>query len=61
MARRRPVRNLLEPGVLVMLAPGTSMHPYQLATALKRTNRERDLAIKWGSLYTMIGALEKHG
>lgn len=61
MARRRPVKNLLALGILAMLAPGAAMHPYQLATVLKRTNKERDLAIKWGSFYTVIGSLEKHG
>ncbi|WP_033342539.1 PadR family transcriptional regulator [Catenuloplanes japonicus] len=61
MARRRPVKNLLALAVLAMLAPGTPMHPYQLATVLKRTGKERDMAIKWGSFYTVIGSLEKHG
>ncbi|MDP9796614.1 DNA-binding PadR family transcriptional regulator [Catenuloplanes nepalensis] len=60
MARRK-VGNLLALGVLAMLAPGTPMHPYQLATVLKRTGKERDMAIKWGSFYTVIGSLERHG
>jgi DNA-binding PadR family transcriptional regulator len=58
---RRPVKNLLALAVLAVLAPGTPMHPYQLATVLKRTGKERDMAIKWGSFYTVIGSLEKHG
>lgn len=60
MARRK-VGNLLALAVLAMLAPGTPMHPYQLATVLKRTGKERDMAIKWGSFYTVIGSLERHG
>ncbi|MFI5839248.1 PadR family transcriptional regulator [Catenuloplanes sp. NPDC051500] len=60
MARRK-VGNLLALAVLAMLSPGVPMHPYQLATVLKRTGKERDMAIKWGSFYTVIGSLEKHG
>jgi DNA-binding PadR family transcriptional regulator len=37
------------------------MHPYEMANVLKRTGKERDLNIKWGSFYTVVGNLEKHG
>ena len=60
MARRK-VANLLALPVLAFLYPGEPMHPYQLATVLRRTGKERDLAIKWGSLYTVVQNLEKHG
>ena len=58
---RRKVANLLALPVLAFLYPGEPMHPYQLATVLRRTGKERDLAIKWGSLYTVVQNLEKHG
>jgi DNA-binding PadR family transcriptional regulator len=60
MARRK-VSNLLALPVLAFLYAGVPMHPYQLATVLRRTGKERDLAIKWGSLYTVVQNLEKHG
>jgi DNA-binding PadR family transcriptional regulator len=58
---RRKVANLLALPVLAFLDAGEPMHPYQLATVLRRTGKERDLAIKWGSLYTVVQNLEKHG
>jgi DNA-binding PadR family transcriptional regulator len=57
----RKVGNLLALPILAFLFPGQPMHPYQLATLLRRTGKERDLKIKWGSLYTVVGNLEKHG
>jgi DNA-binding PadR family transcriptional regulator len=61
MAKQRKVSNLLALGVLSVLVPGRSMHPYEMANVLKRTGKERDLNIKWGSFYTVVGNLEKHG
>jgi DNA-binding PadR family transcriptional regulator len=60
MARRK-VGNLLALPVLAFLAPGQPMHPYQIANVLRRTGKEHDLTIKWGSLYTVVQNLEKHG
>jgi DNA-binding PadR family transcriptional regulator len=60
MARRK-VSNLLALPVLAFLYAGTPMHPYQIANLLRRTGKEHDLAIKWGSLYTVVQNLEKHG
>jgi DNA-binding PadR family transcriptional regulator len=37
------------------------MHPYQMATVLRKTGKEHDMRIKWGSLYTVVQNLEKHG
>ncbi|MYW94510.1 PadR family transcriptional regulator [Amycolatopsis rubida] len=37
------------------------MHPYEVATLLRERGKEGDLKIKWGSLYTVVGNLEKHG
>ncbi|WP_213450847.1 PadR family transcriptional regulator [Rhizomonospora bruguierae] len=61
MARRRKVGNLLALPLLALLAPGRPMHPYEMATVLRRTGKENDLRIKWGSLYTVVRNLEKHG
>ena len=61
MAKRRKVGNLLALGLLALLVPGRPMHPYEMATLLRRTGKEDDLQIKWGSLYTVVQNLEKHG
>jgi DNA-binding PadR family transcriptional regulator len=60
MAKRRKVGNLLALGLLALLIQ-RPMHPYEMATVLRRTGKETDLQIKWGSLYTVVGSLEKNG
>jgi DNA-binding PadR family transcriptional regulator len=37
------------------------MHPYEMANVLKRTGKERDFKIKWGTFYTVVQNLEKAG
>jgi DNA-binding PadR family transcriptional regulator len=61
VATQRKVGNLLALGVLSLLVPGRPMHPYEMASLLRRTGKERDLNIKWGSFYTVVNNLEKHG
>lgn len=61
MAKRRKVGNLLALALLAQLAPGLPMHPYQLANVLRRTGKDTEMKIKWGSLYTVVQNLEKHG
>jgi DNA-binding PadR family transcriptional regulator len=63
VAKRRKVGNLLALAILALLAPGRPMYPYEMATVLRRTGKERDLRtpIKWGSLYTVVQNLDKHG
>jgi DNA-binding PadR family transcriptional regulator len=61
MAKRRKVGNLLALALLAQLAPGLPMHPYQMANVLRRTGKDQDMKIKWGSLYTVVQNLEKHG
>jgi DNA-binding PadR family transcriptional regulator len=61
VARRRPVSNLLGLALLALLVPGDPMHPYQMVTMLRRTGKEQDMKIKWGSLYTVVQNLERHG
>jgi DNA-binding PadR family transcriptional regulator len=61
MAKRRRVNNLLGLAVLAFLMSGRPIHPYELAGLLRRTGKEQDMKIKWGSFYTVIANLEKHG
>jgi DNA-binding PadR family transcriptional regulator len=61
MAKRRKVSNLLALALLALLAPGRPMHPYEMANVLRRTGKESDIKIKWGSLYTVVQNLERHG
>ena len=37
------------------------MHPYEMATALRAFGKDQDMEIKWGSLYTVVRNMEKHG
>lgn len=60
MAKRRKVGNLLGLQLLAMLVE-RPMHPYEMATELRGRGKEHDLKIQWGSLYTVVQNLEKHG
>jgi DNA-binding PadR family transcriptional regulator len=60
VAKRRKVGNIMALALLALLMPGQPMHPYQMANLLRRTGKENDMKIKWGSLYTVIQNLEKH-
>jgi DNA-binding PadR family transcriptional regulator len=57
---RRRVSNLTGLAVLSALA-FRQMHPYEMAGTLRGWGKERDLEIKWGSLYTVVRNLAKHG
>jgi DNA-binding PadR family transcriptional regulator len=61
MAKRRKVSNVLALALMALLVPGQPMHPYQMANIMRRTGKDRDMNIKWGSLYTVIQNLEKYG
>jgi DNA-binding PadR family transcriptional regulator len=37
------------------------MHPYELATTLRERGKQESAKINWGSLYTVVQNLEKHG
>jgi DNA-binding PadR family transcriptional regulator len=60
MAKRRKVGNLLALTVLASLAE-RPMHPYELASVAKHRGKDKDMKINWGSLYTVVANLEKHG
>jgi DNA-binding PadR family transcriptional regulator len=60
VAKRRKVGNLLALAVLAALVQ-RPMHPYEMASMLRARGKEDDMPIKWGSLYTVVQNLEKHG
>lgn len=60
VAKRRRVGNLLALAVLSALVE-RPMHPYEMATVLRERGKDHDMPIKWGSLYTVVQNLEKHG
>lgn len=37
------------------------MHPYEIASTLRERGKELSIKINWGSLYTVVQNLEKHG
>ncbi|MBB6348261.1 PadR family transcriptional regulator [Nonomuraea muscovyensis] len=60
MTKRRKVGNLLALAVLSALVQ-RPMHPYEMASVLRARGKDRDMAVKWGSLYTVVHNLDKHG
>jgi DNA-binding PadR family transcriptional regulator len=60
VAKRRKVGNLLALAVLSTLAE-RPMHPYELASLLRERGKDQSIKINWGSLYTVVQNLEKHG
>ncbi|MFI7427580.1 PadR family transcriptional regulator [Micromonospora sp. NPDC049836] len=60
MAARRKVNNLLALAVLSALVQ-QPMHPYEIATALRAWGKDEDMTIKWGSFYTVVRNMERHG
>ncbi|WP_406448475.1 PadR family transcriptional regulator [Streptomyces sp. NBC_00876] len=60
MAKRRKLSNPLALTVMVLLAE-RSMHPYEIAQTLRRRGKQYSVKINFGSLYTVVQNLEKHG
>lgn len=60
MAKRRKVGNLLALSLLSLLAQ-QPMYPYEMAQTLRARGKEQNFKINWGSLYTVVENLEKHG
>jgi len=58
--KRRKVGNMLALAVLSALLE-RPMHPYEMATVLKERGKDADMKIKWGTLYSVVASLEKHG
>ncbi|WP_310741787.1 PadR family transcriptional regulator [Microbispora sp. H13382] len=60
LAGRRKVNNLLGLAVLATVVE-RPMHPYEMATLIRARGKDRDMGVKWGSLYTVVRNLERHG
>jgi DNA-binding PadR family transcriptional regulator len=58
--RRRKVSNPLALAVLATLRQGP-MHPYEMATTMRSQGKERSIKLNFGSLYTVVDNLAKHG
>jgi DNA-binding PadR family transcriptional regulator len=59
MARRR-VSNPLALAVLSCLIE-RPMHPYEISTTLRERGKEHSIKLNYGSLYSVVEALQKHG
>jgi len=60
MAEKRKVANLMALAVLATIV-ARPMHRYEMASVMRARGKDRDMDIKWGSLYTVVQNLEKHG
>src|SRR5438270_10577571 len=60
MAKRRMVGNLLALPLLSVLMQ-RPMYPYEMAAKLREYGKDQAIKINWGSLYTVVQNLEKHG
>lgn len=60
MAEKRKVANLMALAVLATVVQ-RPMHRYEMASLMKARGKERDMGIKWGSLYTVVQNLERNG
>ncbi|MFC8078663.1 PadR family transcriptional regulator [Streptomyces sp. NPDC057307] len=59
-AKRRKLSNPLALAVMVLLSE-RPMHPYEIAQTLRQRGKENSVKINFGSLYTVVQNLEKHG
>ncbi|WP_327357338.1 PadR family transcriptional regulator [Streptomyces sp. NBC_01304] len=59
-AKRRKLGNPLALTVLVQLTE-KPMHPYEIAQTLRSRGKDASTKINYGSLYTVVQNLEKHG
>jgi DNA-binding PadR family transcriptional regulator len=60
MAGKRKVDNLLALAVLATVVQ-RPMHRYEMASLIRARGKDHDMNIKWGSLYTVVQNMEKHG
>jgi len=58
--RKRAVSNPLALAVLACLFE-RPMHPYEMATTLRERGKEHSIKLNYGSLYTVVDNLAKHG
>jgi DNA-binding PadR family transcriptional regulator len=57
---RRKVANPLALAVLASLTE-RSMHPYEMATTMRARHKDECIKLNFGSLYTVVEALERNG
>jgi DNA-binding PadR family transcriptional regulator len=57
---KRKVDNLMALAVLATVSE-RPMHRYEMASLMKARGKDQDMDIKWGSLYTVVQNLAKHG
>jgi DNA-binding PadR family transcriptional regulator len=60
MAKKRRVANLMALAVLATVVQ-RPMHRYEMASVMRARGKDRDMDIKWGSLYTVVQNLERNG
>jgi len=60
MAVKRKVENLMALAVLATVVQ-RPMHRYEIASLIRARGKDRDMDVKWGSLYTVVQNLAKHG
>jgi DNA-binding PadR family transcriptional regulator len=58
--RRRSISNPLALAVLACLHE-RPMHPYEMATTMRERGKEHSIKLNYGSLYTVVDSLAKHG
>lgn len=56
----RKIENLLGLAVLATVQE-RPMHRYEMATVIRERGKDDDMAVRWGSLYTVVQNLTKHG
>jgi DNA-binding PadR family transcriptional regulator len=60
VSKKRKVANLMALAVLATVVQ-RPMHRYEMASVMRARGKDRDMNIKWGSLYTVVANLEKNG
>src|SRR5277367_2170611 len=59
MTTKRNVANPLALAVLACLFE-KPMHPYEMASTMRERRKDLSIKLNYGSLYTVIGALQRH-
>src|SRR5260221_4052464 len=60
MTTKRKVNNPLALVVLACLSEHP-MHPYEMATTMRERGKDQSIKLNYGSLYTVVEALQQHG
>ncbi len=60
MAAKRKVENLMALAVLATVVQ-RPMHRYEIASLIRARGKDQDMDVKWGSLYTVVQNLARHG